>query len=159
MINKIQDETDASIDIEEDGTIFIASRGDGAVKARDWVQALVEDPEVGRKYKGRVVSARDFGVFVEILPGTEAMVHVSELDTGYVENPTDICDVGDEIEVQVINIDDQGKVKASRKVVLDPTHEPSTGGGRGGRGGDRRGGGGRGRGGDRRGGGGRGRRD
>ncbi len=147
MINKIQDETGASIDIEEDGTIYIASAGDGAQAACDFVKALTEDAEIGKIYKGTVVSTRDFGAFVEILPGTEGLCHVSELDTGYVENVEGVCKVGDEIEVKVINVDDQGKVKVSRKAVLDPSWEPpvenrSRGGGRdrGGRSGGRSGG-------------------
>ncbi|MBN1555291.1 MAG: polyribonucleotide nucleotidyltransferase [Phycisphaerae bacterium] len=161
-INKIQDETGASIDIEEDGTIFIACRGEGAEQARDMVKAITEDPEVGNVYKGKVVSIRDFGAFIEILPGTEGLCHVSELAENYVENVNDVCQIGDEMEVKVINIDDQGKVKVSRKAVLVPGHEPevvksrSGGGGRdrggrdrGGRGGDR-GRGGKSRGGDRR---------
>jgi polyribonucleotide nucleotidyltransferase len=120
------------------------------------VENITEDAEVGKTYKATVVSTRDFGAFVEILPGTEALVHVSELAEGFVENVTDEVKVGDEIEVKVINVDDSGKVKASRKAVLDPNWEPapersrSGGGGRGGRGGGRGGrGGGGGRGGKR----------
>jgi len=156
MINKIQDETGASIDIEEDGTIFIACKGEGAVEARDRIAAITEDAEVGKVYKGKVVSIRDFGAFIEILPGTEGLCHVSELAANYVENVNDVCNIGDEFEVKVINIDDQGKVKVSRKAVLVPGHEPEVvrggrGGGRGGdRGGDRSRGGGKSRGGGRR---------
>ncbi len=150
MIHKIQDETGASIDIEEDGTIFIACKGEGAIAARDYVRALTEDVEVGKIYKGRVVSTRDFGAFVEVMPGTEALVHVSELAMEYVENVDDVCKPGDEMEIKVINVDDSGKVKGSRKAVLDPNWEPPVndrrgGGRRSGGGGDRRGGGGGGR--------------
>lgn len=156
-INKIQDETGATIDIEEDGTIFIACKGAGAEQARDMIRALTEDPQVGNIYKGKVVSIRDFGAFIEILPGTEGLCHVSELAETYVENVNDVCRIGDEMEVKVINIDDQGKVKVSRKAVLVPDHEPEvvrsrSGGGGGGRdrsrGGDRGGRGGRSHGGD-----------
>jgi polyribonucleotide nucleotidyltransferase len=108
------------------------------------VEAIVEDAEVGKTYKGKVVSVRDFGVFVEILPGTEGLCHVSEMDTSYVENPEDVAKVGDEFEAKVINIDDQGKVKLSRKVLLDPDHEPELPKKRGGGGRDRGGRGGRG---------------
>ncbi len=157
-INKIQDETGASIDIEEDGTIFISCKGEGAEHARDMVRGITEDPEIGSVYKGKVVSIRDFGAFIEILPGTEGLCHVSELAENYVENVNDVCQIGDEMDVKVINIDDQGKVKVSRKAVLVPGYEPevvnkSRSGG-GGRGGDRGGNRGGGRGGDRRGGGG-----
>lgn len=150
MINKIQDETEASIDIDEDGTIYFAARGEGAEKAREWVRAIVEDAEVGRIYKGTVVSTRDFGAFVEILPGTEGLCHVSELADGFVENVEDQVKVGDEIQVRVIGIDDSGKVKVSRKAAQNEEWTPEMqaqagerrgGGGRGGRGGDRRGGG------------------
>ncbi|MBS3821290.1 MAG: polyribonucleotide nucleotidyltransferase [Phycisphaerae bacterium] len=139
-INAIQDETGASIDIDDDGTIYIASTGDGAKAAKEMVEAIVEDAELGKTYKGKVVSVRDFGVFVEILPGTEGLCHVSEMDTSYVENPEDIAKVGDEFESKVINIDDQGKVKLSRKVLLDPDHEPELPKKRGGRRGHRGGG-------------------
>lgn len=152
-INKIQDETGASIDIEEDGTIFIACKGGGAEQARDMVKAITEDPEVGKIYKGKVVSIRDFGAFIEILPGTEGLCHVSELAENYVENVNDVCKVGDELDVKVINIDDQGKVKVSRKAVLVPGYEPEVARSRSGGGGRDRGGrdrGGRGGGGGRR---------
>ena len=98
---------------------------------------------------GKVVSIRDFGAFIEVLPGQEALCHVSELSMDYVNNPEDVCKVGDEMEVKVINIDDTGRIKVSRKAVLDPNWEPQPerkGGGRsgGGRDGGNRGGGGRG---------------
>jgi polyribonucleotide nucleotidyltransferase len=154
MINKIQDETGASIDIEEDGTIFIAARGEGGETARDMIRAITEDAELGKVYNGTVVSVRDFGAFVEVLPGQEALVHVSELSTDYVEDPGDVVNVGDELEVKIINIDDQGRLKASRKAVLDPDWTPSerksSGGGRGGSRGGGRGGKGGGRGGGKR---------
>jgi polyribonucleotide nucleotidyltransferase len=124
MINKIQDETSATIDIEEDGTIYIASKGDGAKAARQMIEAITEDAELGKVYKGTVVSIRDFGAFVEIMPGQEGLCHVSELDTEYVKDPNDACKVGDELEVKVINIDDTGRIKVSRKAVLDPNWTP-----------------------------------
>jgi polyribonucleotide nucleotidyltransferase len=143
MINKIQDETGASIDIEEDGTIYVAGRGEGAQDALERIKAITEDVENGRVYMGKVVSIRDFGAFIEVLPGQEALCHVSELSMDYVSNPEDVCKVGDEMEVKVINIDDTGRIKVSRKAVLDPNWEPQPerkgggnrggGGGRGGR--------------------------
>ena len=155
MINKIQDETGANVDIEEDGTIYISSKGEGAKAAADFIKSLTEDAELNKIYKGKVVSMRDFGAFIEILPGQEGLCHVSELSTEYVNDPADVCKVGDEMEVKVIGIDDQGKIKVSRKCVLDPEHQPAApkprGGDRGGRG-DRKGGDRGGRGGDRRGG-------
>ncbi|MCL2700731.1 MAG: polyribonucleotide nucleotidyltransferase [Phycisphaerae bacterium] len=119
MINKIQDETKATIDIEEDGTIFIAStEGDGAERARMAIEALTEEVSVGRVYTGKVVSIREFGAFVEILPGQDGLCHVSELDVAYIKNVTDVVQVGDEVKVKVIAIDDQGRVKLSRKAVM-----------------------------------------
>jgi polyribonucleotide nucleotidyltransferase len=152
MINKIQDETGASIDIEEDGTIYVAGRGEGAEDALARIKAITEDVENGKVYMGKVVSIRDFGAFIEVLPGQEALCHVSELSMDYVSNPEDVCKVGDEMEVKVINVDDTGRIKVSRKAVLDPNWEPQperkgggrSGGGRdsgGGRGGNRGGGG------------------
>lgn len=164
MINKIQDETGATIDIEEDGTIFIASSGgDGADRAKAMIQAITENPEIGRIYKGRVVGIREFGAFIEILPGQEGLCHVSEMADEYVADPNDFCKLGDEMDVRIIGIDETGKIKVSRKAALNPEWsiddvKPAprrTGGGdRGGRGGDRGG-----RGGDRRSGGDRNRRD
>ena len=118
MIKKIQEETETVIDIEDDGMVFIASRGIGAEKARDIVEAMTADVELGNVYEGKVVSIRDFGAFIEILPGTDGLCHVSELDTGYVKQVDDVCAVGDTLRVKVINIDDQGRVKLSRKAVM-----------------------------------------
>ncbi|HUS48261.1 MAG TPA: polyribonucleotide nucleotidyltransferase [Phycisphaerae bacterium] len=118
-INRIQDETGATIDIEDDGTVYIAcvdSKGAEAAKAA--VEALTEDVEVGKIYGGKVVSVRDFGAFIEILPGQDGMCHVSELDVNYVKNVTDVVKVGDVVRVKVINIDDQGRVKLSRKAAM-----------------------------------------
>jgi len=118
-INKIQDETGAKIDIEDDGTIFISSaEAEGAEAAKAAVERLTEDVEVGKIYTGKVVSIRDFGAFVEILPGQDGLCHISELDDKYVKNTTDVCKVGDTFEVKVIAIDDQGRVKLSRKAVM-----------------------------------------
>ena len=119
MINKIQDETGAKIDIEDDGSIFIASTpSQGAIAARKMIEAITEEVTVGRIYEGQVVSIRDFGAFIEILPGQDGLCHVSELDDGYVKNVTDVINVGDVVSVKCINIDDQGRVKLSRKAAL-----------------------------------------
>ncbi|MCD4824173.1 MAG: polyribonucleotide nucleotidyltransferase [Phycisphaerae bacterium] len=147
MINKIQDETGASIDIDEDGTIYIACKDNGAEAAREMIRGITEDAEVGKVYNGTIVSIRDFGAFIEILPGQEGLCHVSELAMDYVKDPNDVCKVGDEMDVKVINVDDTGRIKVSRKAVLDPDWKPQppSSGGRGGsRGNDRRGGGSRG---------------
>ncbi len=119
MINKIQDETGATIDIENDGTIFIAcAEGEGAEDAKRRIELLTEEAVVGNIYEGKVVSIRDFGAFIEILPGQDGLCHVSELDEKFVKNVNDVCKVGDTIKTKVIAIDDQGRVKLSRKALL-----------------------------------------
>ena len=125
MINKIQDETGATIDIQEDGTIFIASvQAEGAEAAKMAIQGLTEEVRVGQVYMGKVVSIRDFGAFIEILPGQDGMCHVSELDDKYVKNPNDVVKIGDTLKVKVIAIDDQGRVKLSRKAVMKDEAAP-----------------------------------
>jgi polyribonucleotide nucleotidyltransferase len=118
VINKIQDETGATIDIEEDGTIFIAcANAKGAEDAKMAVAGLTQEVSVGSIYSGTVVSIREFGAFIEILPGQDGLCHVSELDEKYVKNVNDVVKVGDTLRVKVISIDDQGRVKLSRKAV------------------------------------------
>ena len=84
---------------------------------------MTETPRIGTRYTGTVKSVRDFGAFIEILPGVEGLCHVSELADGYVDRVTDVVQVGDEIEVVVINVDDRGKVKVSRKAALEAPQE------------------------------------
>jgi polyribonucleotide nucleotidyltransferase len=118
-INRIQDETGAKIDIEDDGTVYISCvQMEGAEAARREVELLTEEVELGKIYEGKVVSIRDFGAFLEILPGQDALCHVSELDEKYVKNVQDVCSLGDVLKVKVINIDDQGRVKVSRKAAM-----------------------------------------
>ncbi len=120
MIRKIQEDTGASIDIEDDGTVFIASvDGEGARKAREMIAALTESPEIGRIYTGKVVRTTDFGAFVEILPGIDGMVHISQLADYRVNRVEDIARVGDELTVMVVNIDEGGKIRLSRQAVLE----------------------------------------
>ncbi|NUM46015.1 MAG: polyribonucleotide nucleotidyltransferase [Anaerolineales bacterium] len=165
VIRSIQEETGATIDIQDDGTVFIATNdGEAARKAREMVSSLVETVVLGRIYTGKVVRVADFGAFVEILPGQDGMVHISQLDSFRVEKVEDVARLGDELTVMVTGIDDNGKVRLSRQAVLEgwtleEAMEKDRGGGsRGGgdRGGGNRGGGGgrRDGGGDRRGGGG-----
>ncbi len=118
-IKAIQQDTGATIDIEEDGTVFIACNDAAmAEKARAKVEAITEDVQVGRVYEGRVASIKDFGAFIEIAEGTDGLCHVSELSDGFVKNVSDVVKVGDMIRVKVILIDEQGRVKLSRKAVL-----------------------------------------
>ena len=109
--------------------------------AVEMVEALTETPVVGRIYTGRVVRTTDFGAFVEILPGTDGMVHISQLDSERIEKVEDVARVGDEITVMVTNIDSQGKIRLSRQAVLEGwTAEEAQERDRGGRPSGRRGG-------------------
>lgn len=159
-IRSLQEETGTKIDIEEDGTVYIASTdGVGAKIAQERVESLGESAVIGNIYTGKVVRIADFGAFVEILPGVDGLVHISQLDTERVNKVEDVVNMGDEITVMVTDIDPQGKIRLSRQAVLEgwtaeearEKDQRKPGGGRPG-GGDRggRGGGGRGgRGGDR----------
>ena len=118
-IKAIQQATGATVDIEEDGTVFVSSLdAEGAEAARDMIAAMTEEVKIGRIYRGKVVSIRDFGAFVELVEGQDGLCHISELDEGYVKTVTDVVNVGDIIPVKVINIDDAGRVKLSRKAAL-----------------------------------------
>ncbi len=118
MIRAIQADTGAQIDIEDDGTVYIACIDSvGAKKAEDKVRALTEDVEVGKIYEGKVSSVKDFGAFIEIADGQDGLCHISELDDSYVKNVADVVKVGDVVSVKVIAIDEQGRVKLSRKAV------------------------------------------
>ncbi len=119
-VRTIQEECDVRIDIEDDGTIYIAStNAAGAEKARRMIEGLTEEAEVGRIYTGRVVRITDFGAFVEILPGTDGMVHISQLADYRVSSVKDAVNVGDEIMVMVTDIDPDGKIRLSRRAVLE----------------------------------------
>jgi polyribonucleotide nucleotidyltransferase len=118
-IKGIQEATGAKIDIEDDGTVFIAhSDAAGAEEARARVEAITQEVQVGKTYEGRVTSIKDFGAFIEILPGKDGLCHISELSDGYVGRVEDVVRMGDTVRVKVISIDDQDRVKLSRKVLL-----------------------------------------
>ncbi len=120
MIRLLEQETDASIEIEEDGTITVSADTDEKARAAaERIRLMTEDVQVGKIYTGRVVDIRDFGAILEILPGKEALCHISELDTGYVRDVTDICQIGDEMQVKVISVDENDRVKVSRRAVLE----------------------------------------
>ena len=120
MIRSIQEETGAKIDIEDDGSVFIASSDSAAAeRAIEMVRGLTEDAEVGKIYTGKVVRITDFGAFVEILPGLDGLVHISQLADYHVPRVEDVVQVGDEIMVMVINIDADGKIRLSRQAVLE----------------------------------------
>lgn len=118
-IRALQEQTGTTIDIVDDGTVTIAGPSLEAVNgAISRVEAITEDVKVGRVYKGKVSAVRDFGAFVEIAPGKDGLCHISELADGFVKSVNDICKVGDVLEVKVIAVDDQNRVKLSRKAVL-----------------------------------------
>jgi len=153
-IRRITDECGVQIDIEDDGTVKIySSDGESMAKARREVEASTADVEVGRVYEGTVVTVRDFGAFVEVLPGKDGMVHISELANWRVERVEDICKPGDKMWVKCLDVDNQGRVRLSRRAAMEErgeTEEPPEGahaaaprsesreGGRSDRGGDRR---------------------
>ncbi|MCR9198473.1 MAG: polyribonucleotide nucleotidyltransferase [Planctomycetaceae bacterium] len=118
-IRAIQEESGATIDIAEDGTVTIsAENGTAADAALARIEALTEDIQPGRVYTGKVTSIKDFGAFIEIAPGKDGLCHISELSDGFVKNVNDVCSIGDVLEVKVIAVDDQNRVKLSRKAVL-----------------------------------------
>lgn len=119
VIRKITEETGAQIDIDDDGTITIASSDpEGGPKALEIIKNLTADVEVGQVYTGKVKKITGFGAFVEILPGKEGLVHISQLEHHRVARVEDVVNLGDEIQVKVLEIDDQGKIRLSRKVLL-----------------------------------------
>lgn len=120
MIKSIQEQTDTTIEIEEDGTIYISCvGGDGYLEAKEIIETMTSPPKVGQIYqKAKVVSVKDFGVFVEITPGVEGLCHISELSDGYVKSVDEVCKMGDLIPVKLLAIDDQGRLRLSRKAAL-----------------------------------------
>jgi polyribonucleotide nucleotidyltransferase len=121
MIRKIQEECDVDVDIEDDGTVYIAAvEGLGAQKAIEMIEGLTEEATIGKTYVGKVVRTESYGAFVEILPGVDGMVHISQLADYRVPSVEDVVRVGDEIMVMVIDVDaETGKIKLSRQAVLE----------------------------------------
>lgn len=116
VINKITAETGAMIDIKDDGLITVASPdGESIEKALEWIRSLTEEPEVGRVYEGTVVSIKDFGAFVNILPGIDGMVHISRLSDKRVEKVTDVLTEGQKVRVKLMEIDERGRLSLSLK--------------------------------------------
>ncbi|MBP8762355.1 polyribonucleotide nucleotidyltransferase [Acetoanaerobium noterae] len=125
VINKIIEETGVKIDIENDGNVFIAAVArDMGKKARAMIENIVKVPEVGQKYMGKVTKLMAFGAFMEILPGKEGLLHVSQIDVKRVNKVEDVLSVGDEFEVLLTEIDAQGRMNLSRKALLKP-EEPA----------------------------------
>jgi len=118
-IRGIQDATGATIEVEEDGTVFVSAVGGGkAEKALEEIEKLCAEVKVGALYTGKVTSIKDFGAFIELTPGQDGLCHISELADGYVEKVSDVVKVGEQVRVKVILVDEQGRVKLSRRAAL-----------------------------------------
>lgn len=124
-IRKIIEESGANVDIEDDGRVIVSSTDANASKlAIERIRAITEEPQVGKIYEGRVRKIMNFGVFCEILPGTDGLVHISELADGYVKRVEDYVKVGDVFPVKVVAIDPQGRINLSRKQALAESKTP-----------------------------------
>ena len=122
VIRGIQDETGASVDIQEDGTVFVGGTGESVDQAVERIKLIIKVPEPGEEYTGRVVSIQPFGAFVNLLPGKDGLLHISRVAKGRVEKVEDVLNVGDEVKVVVIEVDDRGKISLDR---LDKPEAPA----------------------------------
>ena len=129
VIRGIQEDTGATIDIQEDGTVFIGSCDADGEEARARIEAIVKVPEVGEEYTGRVVGIQPFGAFVELLPGKDGLLHISRVAQGRVDKVEDVLNIGDEVKVRVLEVDEKGKISLDR---IDKPEAPA-GSGNGGR--------------------------
>ncbi|MBM6952328.1 polyribonucleotide nucleotidyltransferase [Enorma phocaeensis] len=127
-IRGIQDETGASVDIQEDGTVFVGGVGESVEQAIERIQLIIKEPEVGEEYTGRVVSIQPFGAFISLTPGKDGLLHISRVAKGRVEKVEDVLNVGDEVKVVVIEVDDRGKISLDR---LDKPEAPASSAGEG----------------------------
>jgi polyribonucleotide nucleotidyltransferase len=131
-IRGIQEATGATINIDDDGTITIASvSGEGGERARRIIAGMTEEAEVGRIYEGQVKSTTTFGAFVEIMPGTEGLLHISELQAGRVDKTEDVVKKGDIVQVKLLSIDEKGRLRLSRKAAIAELEGAAAGGGDG----------------------------
>jgi polyribonucleotide nucleotidyltransferase len=129
-IRGIQEATGATINIDDDGTVTIASvSGEGGERARKIIAGMTQEPEVGLIYEGQVKSTTTFGAFVEILPGTEGLLHISELQAGRVEKTEDVVKKGDIVQVKLLSIDEKGRLRLSRKAAIAELEGGAQGGG------------------------------
>jgi polyribonucleotide nucleotidyltransferase len=125
MIREIVEKSGATVDIMDDGQVNIASTsGESGEKAKEMIRRLLEAPEIGKVYTGTVKKITDFGAFLEILPGKEGLLHISEMDRGRVNSVTDVMKVGDEIEVKLLSVDPRGKMDLSRRALLIAQDNP-----------------------------------
>ena len=120
MINEIIDKTGVEIDIEQDGTVFItATKAESMDEAVRWIDSLTHEVKVGEEFTGKVVKIMDFGAFVELLPGQDGMVHVSEISYEHIKKPSDVLKIGQSVKVRVKNIDDYGRINLTMKLKRD----------------------------------------
>ncbi|MEW6188124.1 MAG: polyribonucleotide nucleotidyltransferase [Thermodesulfobacteriota bacterium] len=125
VIRAIVAETGAKIEVEDSGKVVIASSDSkGVDRAIAMIKEIVQEVEIGQLYMGKVIKIMDFGAFVEILPGTEGLIHISQLDNHHVKKVTDVIKEGDEVLVKVLEVDRQGKIRLSRKAALGQTLPP-----------------------------------
>jgi polyribonucleotide nucleotidyltransferase len=118
-IRAIQEESGATIDIDDSGLVKIAAvSGEAGTRAREMIEAIVKDPEVGRIYEGPVKNVTTFGAFIEIMPGTEGLCHISELQEARTERTEDVLNKGDVTKVKLLSIDEKGRLRLSRKAAL-----------------------------------------
>jgi polyribonucleotide nucleotidyltransferase len=118
-IRAIQEQTGAEINVDDSGLVTISSVGEGGERARDIVAGMIQTPEVGKIYEGVVKSTTAFGAFVEILPGVEGLLHISELQHGRTERTEDVVKKGDKVRVKLLEVDDRGRMRLSRKALLE----------------------------------------
>ena len=123
VIRSIQEETGATIDVQEDGTIFIAGVNGAGEDAAERIRLIVKVPEAGEEYVGRVVSIQPFGAFVELLPGKDGLLHISRVAQGRVDKVEDVLNIGDEVKVVVLEVDEKGKISLDR---LDKPEAPAS---------------------------------
>ena len=126
-IRRIQETYGVNIDVEDDGSVFVAGTDPiGCDQAKAEVEALTLEAEIGKIYKGHVVSIKEFGAFVEIFPGKEGLLHISQIDVKRIARVEEVLKIGDEVDVKVLEIDSDGKIRLSRKAVLAPGSENDT---------------------------------
>jgi len=118
-IRGIQEQTGAEINVDDTGLVTISAVGEGGERARDMIAGLIQEPEVGKIYEGVVKSTTAFGAFVEITPGVEGLLHISELQHGRTEKTEDVVKRGDHVRVKLLEVDERGRMKLSRKALLE----------------------------------------
>jgi polyribonucleotide nucleotidyltransferase len=120
IIRGIQEQTGAEVNVEDTGVVTVSSvDGKAGERAREMIEAIVQEPEVGTVYEGIVKSTTQFGAFVEIIPGVEGLLHISELQHERTRRTEDVVNKGDSVRVKLLEVDSRGKMRLSRKALLD----------------------------------------